>query len=448
MRKTMVTVLAVIGLLAVGGCGTGTGTSRSAASGAALPTDGVRLYGTDGNMGNGLGTSLKDRPGVLAGMKGTAPISPLTEELKSRLRAVQPGLKDYSYAGQTYDAVVIAGLATEIARTTKGSEVARYLPGVTFGGEDCETVAACLAAIRKGKDVRYRGASLRRGGFTDRGEPSTATYGTLHFGRDNTIDDAMTEYVGAGNEADTSQAAPPAPPPLDKNPSGVPLVLGGLLPKTGQLASMYPPLIAGAKLGVKELNDAGGVLGDPVKWVDGDDGTSPDKAKQTVETLLGQRVHVIIGAGASGVSKEVIPRVTGAGVLMISPSSTSDELTQVPDNNLFFRTAGPDQLQARALADIVMRDGSRRVYLVSRDDSWGQGLTRNLVANLATAGVAADEIEVFDYAPGSAVAPEPNLAGLVDGVRSFAPDALVIIGFDESAAVIEALVAGGVPLHG
>ena len=398
-------------------------------------------------MGNGLGTSLKDRPGVLSGMKGTAPIAPLTAEFKSRLRAVQPGLNDYSYAGQTYDAVVIAGLATEIARTTKGSEVARYLPGVTFGGEDCETVATCLAAIRKGKDIRYRGASLRRGGFTDRGEPATATYGTLHFSRDNTIDDAMTEYVGAGNEADTSQTAPPAPAPLEKEPEGVPLVVGGLLPKSGQLTSMYPPLIAGFRLGIKELNDAGGILGEPVKWVDGDDGTNPDKAKQTVETLLGQKVHIIIGAGASGVSKVVIPRVTGAGVLMISPSSTSDELTSVPDNNLFFRTAGPDQLQARALADIVMRDGTRRVYLVSRDDSWGQGLTRNLVANLATAGVAADEIQVFDYAPGSAAAPEPNLTGLVDAVRKFGPDALVIIGFDESSAVIEALAAGGIPLH-
>lgn len=447
MRKALVTAV-LVALCAAAGCGTGTGLNRPPTTRSALPADGIRLYGTDGNMGNGLGSNLRDRPGILAGMKGTAPISPLTEDFKARLRAVQPGLVDYSYSGQTYDAVVIAALAAEIARNTKGVEVAKYLAGVTFGGEDCETVAHCLTAIRKGKDVRYRGPSLRRGGFTERGEPATATYGTLHFSRDNTIDDAMTEYVGAGNEADTAQTTPPPAPSLEKDPQGVPLVFGGLLPKTGQLANMYPPLIAGAKLAVREVNEAGGVLGEPVKWIDGDDGTNPDKAKQTVETLLGQKVHIIIGAGASGVSKEVIPQVTGAGVLMISPSATADELSGVPDNNLFFRTAAPDQLQAKALADIVMRDGTRRVYLVSRDDAWGQGLTRNLRANLEAAGVAAQQIAVFTYAPGTAAAPEPDLAALPHGVQKFAPDALVIIGFDESAAVIEALAAAGVPLHG
>lgn len=432
-------VAAAVALLAAG-CGT----KDEGSSGA---PEGIRLYGSDGNMANSLGTSLENNPGVLSGMKGTAPLAPLPEDFKAKLRAVQPGLIDFNYAGHAYDAVVIAALATEIARTTSGREIAKFVPGVTTGGQECTSVQECLDLVRTGKDIQYRGASLRRGGFTDAGEPATATYGTLHFSRDNKIDDGKTEYVGAGNEADTTQARQPVAPPAATEPQGAPLRIGGLLPKTGQLAGMYPPMIAGARLGVKEVNDAGGVLGENVDWVDGDDGTNPETAKQTAARLIAGKVHVVIGAGASGVSKVVIPQITGAGVLMISPSATSDELSSVPDNGLFFRTAAPDQLQARALADIVMRDGARRVVLVARDDSWGQGLLRNLKTNLETAGVRTGDILVFTYKPGASAADRPDVAALPAQIKQFGPDGVVILGFDESAYVIGALVTANIRLH-
>ena len=43
----------------------------------------------------------------------------------------------------------------------------------------------------------------------------------------------------------------------------------------------------------------------------------------------------------------MIDKITGAGVMMISPASTSDQLTDYEDNGLFFRTVAPDKLQAR-----------------------------------------------------------------------------------------------------
>src|SRR5690606_35962569 len=137
-----------------------------------------------------------------------------------------------------------------------------------------------------------------------------------------------------------------------------------------QLAGMYPPMAAGVHLAIKEINAAGGVLGQDVVFIDGDDGTDPEVARSTVDRLLAAKVHVIIGAAASGVTKAVIPQVTGAGVLLISPSATADELSTAEDDGLFFRTAPPDRLQARALADIILRDGVRKVFMVVRDDSW------------------------------------------------------------------------------
>jgi ABC-type branched-subunit amino acid transport system substrate-binding protein len=432
---------ATVMLVSVAACDADTSADRPTG-----PADGLRLYGSDGNMSNALGASFKDHPGILSGMKGTAPLSPLSDDFKSRLRGVVPGLADFNYAGQSYDAVMVSALAVEIARTTNAIQVARYLPGVATGPATCTTPPECLALIAQGQDIGYRGVSLRSA-FTDAGEPVLATYGTLHFDRENKIDDGKTEYVGAGDDKAATKAREPAPVPASRRPVGPPLRIATLLPKTGQLAGMYPPMIAGARLAVQELNAAGGILGRPVELVESDDGTNPTKAKESVEELLAQRVHVIVGAGASGVSKEVIPRVTGAGVLMISPCATSDELISVPDHGLFFRTAAPDQLQARALADIIMRDGIQRLFLVARDDSWGQGLLKNLKENLEAAGIRPDNLRTLTYRPGETADDRPDLSQLPAQVKEFVPDGMVILGFDESAAVIGILIDKGIRIR-
>src|ERR671919_436054 len=50
------------------------------------------------------------------------------------------------------------------------------------------------------------------------------------------------------------------------------LTVGTLLPSTGDLAFLGPPEFAGVDLAVKEINDAGGVLGKPVETAQADSG--------------------------------------------------------------------------------------------------------------------------------------------------------------------------------
>jgi ABC-type branched-subunit amino acid transport system substrate-binding protein len=435
---------AVVGLLiAAGGCGRNAGDN-------AADTGGIRLYGSDGNMSNSFGEQLKDHPGVLAGMKGTTPLTRLSEDFKRRMKAVDPSLKDYIYGGEAYDAVVIAALATEIARTVEPTTVAKFVNGVTASGTPCESVKACLGLVRDGKDIAFRGVSLRRSGFTDAGEPSTASYGTLNFGRNNQLDDGKTEYVGAGSESSETKAPSPPPqgPRAPKSPQ--PLKIGGLLPHTGALAFAGPPMFAGARLAVNELNDAGGILGQKVEWVDGDDGTSPQVAGATVDRFIAAGVHVIIGASASGVCLAVLPKVVAAGRIMISPSATSDALTPVADKGLFFRTSPPDVLQAKALADILMRDGGQRLVLVAREDAYGTGLQHGVEADLKRAGVKAADLRLLGY-PANAQYSEKDLnttfASIAKSIKSFNPHGVLIVGFDESALVIKAMLSAGLKLR-
>ena len=407
----------------------------------------VRLYGADGNMSNSFGAEFKERPGLLAGMKGTTPLTPLEQSFKGRLTAVDPKLDDFSYAAETYDAIVISAIAAELSRSTRSADVARFINGVTTVGTVCDSVPACLALARAGTDLQYRGISLRRGGFTDAGEPAAASYATLHFGTSDRLDDGKTEFVGAGDESATTRQESPKPPVARKKrgKDAQPLRIGGLLPHTGSLALMLPPMAAAAKLAVDEINAAGGVQGRPVEWLNGDDGTNPEVAKRTVAAHIEAGVQVIIGAGASGVTRAVLPDVVKAGVVLFSPCNTAADLSTAQDRGLYFRTAPSDVLQGKALADVIMRDGSQKVAIVARDDAYGAGLQKIVKAELEEAGLAGEQIQTITYP--SAEDAKPDFGAAAGQVKSFQPDGVLVIGFGESAAVIKALDAAGLQLN-
>jgi ABC-type branched-subunit amino acid transport system substrate-binding protein len=257
-------------LLALTACGGGDGGSTNAGGGGGEKQ--VNLYGTDGNMGNALGEDFKEK-GALAGMKGTTPLTDLSQEFKDRLLKVDPKLKDYNYAGETHDAVVVAALAAQMAGTNDANTFKAYVNGVTFGGEKCTDFAGCLDIIKKGGNPDYDGASGPLS-FADPGEPAEASFGILQFGDDNKLDDSKTKFVLAGDEANAaSDEGPGGGKAANPNAtSGGPLTIGTLLPLTGDLAFLGPPEVAGAKLAVQEINAAGGVLGAPVKLIEGDSG--------------------------------------------------------------------------------------------------------------------------------------------------------------------------------
>ncbi|SBT53747.1 ABC transporter substrate-binding protein [Micromonospora narathiwatensis] len=409
----------------------------------------VRLYGTDGNMQTAYAVELKERAGLLNGMKGTIPLTPLPDTFKERLRTVDPKLTDYLYSAETYDAVVISALAAQLAGTTEPTEIAKQIVGVTTGGQRCEDPATCLRLARTGQDIEYRGVSLNRAGFTDAGEPATASYATLHFGHEK-IDDGKTEFVGAGDDSAASTKEPPRgrKPRGGKKADDAPLVIGGLLPKTGDLALAYPPLAAAAALAIREINAAGGVLGEPVTWIDGDDGTNPEVAKATVASHVAKGVHVIIGAAASGISRAVLPDVVAAGRILFSPSNTDAGLTTVDDKDLYFRTAPPDSLQGRALADVILRDGPHKVAIVARKDSYGQGFQENVRAELERAGFGADRVKLLTYEPpADAQAPPVDFSASAKEIKAYGADAVLIIGFGESLKVITDLADAGVQIQ-
>lgn len=409
----------------------------------------VRLYGTDGTMQNSFAERLSDRT-LVAGMKGTRPMPELTAMFVDRLLDIDPSLQDYLYAAQTYDAVVISALAAELAGTPDPAVVRDHINGVTNGGEQCRSVAACLELARDGADLEYRGMSLTRGGFTDLGEPSTSTYETAHFGPDGFIDPHRSEFIGAGDPDRTTSEEPPPPQPRTNLPPWQvqPLRLGGVLPETGLLQIAYPPMIAAARVAIAEINDAGGVFGVDVEWLDGDSGTNPEVASATIASHAEDGVHILIGPAASGVAEAVLPEAVDAGLIMFSPSNTKTDLVEADHDGYYFRTAPPDRLQAAALADMLLRDGlDARIVVVAQDVAYGTGLQQDMVQSLQDYGLPASAVTLLTYDLPEGDGPIPDLDEVVDDVIAAEPAGLVVIGYEEAAQLIQRLVDRGLPLR-
>jgi ABC-type branched-subunit amino acid transport system substrate-binding protein len=430
------TALSGAALLALTACGGSSDTSGDNGGGASSEKQ-VNVYGTDGNMGNALGADFT-QSGALAGMKGTLPLTQLSGDFKNRLLELNPKLVDFNYAGESYDATLLIAMAAQSAGSTQATVFGPYVNALTVSGEKCSDFAACLAIIKAGGNVDYDGNSGPLS-FTDAGEPAQASFGLQQFGDDNKIDDSKTQFVIAGDEANGTKQAGPAPVAAGAT-SPTPLTIGTLLPETGNLAFLGPPEVASVQLAIKHINAAGGVLGQPVTLVTGDSGdASTDTATQTVDRLLQSGVSAIIGAASSGVSLTVIDTITQAGVMQISPANTSDQFTTYNDQGLYFRTAPPDLLQARALADLIEQDGNNTVGILATNDPYGTGLAENAKKNLIADGLPEASIQTVIYDPQAA-----NYDAEVQKMTDFSPDAIVVIGFEESSRIIQGLNTNGV----
>ena len=117
--------------------------------------------------------------------------------------------------------------------------------------------------------------------------------------------------------------------------------LGGF---TGPLESLTPPIYAGAKLAVDQINAQGG----SIELLKGDSTCADATAASNVADRMvnSEKVIGIVGPMCSGATiaaanNAAIP----GGVPLISPSATSPALTDLNDNDLVYRTAPSDAYQ-------------------------------------------------------------------------------------------------------
>ena len=249
---------------------------------------------------------------------------------------------------------------------------------------------------------------------------------------------ALSSCGSDSNESDSTASDSPSESSASAAKGDGELVVGTLLPQTGDLAFLGPPEFAGVDVALEEINANGGVLGKPVvqQKSDSGDGT-PDIAGASVDKLLNAGADAIIGAAASSVSLSVIDKITGAGVVQFSPANTSPELDTHPDNDLYFRTSPSDVLQGEVLGNLLIEDGKKNVAILARQDSYGEGLANRIEEVVKDKGGAIATKQLY-------AADAQNFTAEVNKVAASNPDAVVVVGFDETKKIVPALIAKNV----
>ena len=132
----------------------------------------------------------------------------------------------------------------------------------------------------------------------------------------------------------------------------------------------------------------------------------------------------------------MIDKITGAGVVQISPANTSTALTTYNDKGLYFRTAPPDTLQGRVLGDLIVQDGNATTGILVLNDSYGTGLAENAKAEIESGGGKVAVSVTYD--PKAA-----DFSADVAKIKAANPDAIAIIGFDETKKIVPKLIEAG-----
>jgi len=232
----------------------------------------------------------------------------------------------------------------------------------------------------------------------------------------------------------TGCVAAEVPEPVPSR-SSLALSIGTLLPGTGNLAQFGPPTIAGATLAAEDINDAGLGITVTIEYRDSGD-SSTETGVTSVTELLDLGVSAIVGAVSSGVSRQVIDQITGAGVVQISPANSAADFTRYADDGLFWRTAPSCVREGEVLGTQAAAGGAQTLGIVSEQGFCDAALPLAVAAAFESKGGVIAGDEVFDPTAG-------GFDAQVAAVVAEAPDAIAVVSGAQSRAILPLLTAAG-----
>lgn len=175
-----------------------------------------------------------------------------------------------------------------------------------------------------------------------------------------------------------------------------------------------------------------------------------DTARRSFDQLVAEGANGIVGAGCSSVSIGLLQKAAQSEIVLVSPSSSSADLTpgfdpsiDSSDGGFFFRTQASDAFRASIAAEEIERDGgAERLAIIYADDVFGRALKDSLVKAVTEDGSSVAKQIAYDVKEN-----EDNygLSDFMTAAREIAsanPDVVVIIPVvgPERQAIVGALI--------
>jgi branched-chain amino acid transport system substrate-binding protein len=205
--------------------------------------------------------------------------------------------------------------------------------------------------------------------------------------------------------------------------------IGLVFLETGEYASPYQDQLQQAsQLAVDDLNARGGILGEPVRIILGDDGCNAEQAVALANKFVSDGVVFVAGHLCSEASIPASQVYAGAGILMISPISTNPKLTEQGLRNVF-RVVGRDDQQGLVAASyLAERYADQKIAIVHDGTVYVKGLADETKKALNRFGVAETLYEMVK--PGML-----DYSDLVEKIHAAGIDVVYFPGRDEEVGL-------------
>lgn len=161
--------------------------------------------------------------------------------------------------------------------------------------------------------------------------------------------------------------------PRSQEQAAEPIRIGYIGPLTGDIAAIGFDTVSGVKMAVEEVNAAGGIDGRQVSLIAEDGRCNGSDAASAAQKLVNvDKVVGIIGGQCSSETLAAAPIVEAAKVVMVSPVSSSPDVTHAGTYTL--RVYPSDKEKGPAIARYFAQEDFTRIAMISENTDFCLGI--------------------------------------------------------------------------
>jgi branched-chain amino acid transport system substrate-binding protein len=205
--------------------------------------------------------------------------------------------------------------------------------------------------------------------------------------------------------------------------------IGAAAPFTDTMAWFGEQHERGTAMAVAELNQAGGLLGEPIELIVADDYCDGEQGVAAARKLIADGVLFVAGHLCSGAAIPASALYQEAGVIMITGTATNPKLTEQGFRHAF-RVVNRDSEQARLAGDYLAEQWAEaRIAILHDGTVYGRDLAEETRRQLDRRGVKVTQF-------GQIVPGQPEYSETVAALEAAGIEVLFYGGYTAEAALI------------
>jgi branched-chain amino acid transport system substrate-binding protein len=217
---------------------------------------------------------------------------------------------------------------------------------------------------------------------------------------------------------------------------GQEIPIGFFAPITGPAAADGASAKNAVELGLKEVNDAGGIKGKKIDLIIYDDRLNPQEAVAIANKLIERdKVVGVVSGSYSGPTRVTAPIFQKAGIPMVAGYAVHPDVTWDPKekkpNDFCFRNGFLGEIEGAAAAEFAVKNlKAQKVSLIFMDNDFGRAISSGFAERAEKLGAKVLTKQMYKF-PG-----EKDFRPYLTRIKEGNPDLIFAAGYYNEAASI------------